>query len=242
MYRKLLESRPDNPQLMHLLGVAVFQQNRAEEAATLIQRAIERDPKPAEYHNNLGIVLDALRRSEESEASYRRAISIKPDYAEAHNNLAGTLLALGRCDQAIDEYQTAITLKPDYAEAWDNYGSSRASPIETTTPWRPMTRRSRFSRVLPIAITIAARCFWRWANSSQAGMISNGAGDARILATPIANLKSRCGMGRIYPARRFSFIPSRDLAIRFTSCVMPPCWPNAAGGSLSRRGRRWLRC
>ncbi len=124
MYRNLLESRPDNPQLMHLLGVAVFQQNRAEEAATLIQRAIERDPKPAEYHNNLGIVLDALRRSEESEASYRRAISIKPDYAEAHNNLAGTLLALGRCDQAIDEYQTAITLKPDYAEAWDNYGSS----------------------------------------------------------------------------------------------------------------------
>ena len=123
-YRKLLASHPNDPQLLHLLGVAMLQQNRREEAADLIGRAITIDPKAAEYHNNLAIVLDGLKRYDDAIESYRRAIALNANYPEAHNNLGGTYLTLGRVDEAIAEYRTAVTQKPDYAEAWDNYGSA----------------------------------------------------------------------------------------------------------------------
>jgi Flp pilus assembly protein TadD len=123
-YQKLLASNPNDPQALHLLGVALFQQNRLGDAVELIQRAIAFDAKTAEFHNNLGIVLDGLKKYDEAIESYRRAIGLNANYPEAHNNLGGTLLAVGRVDEAIAEYQTAITQKPDYAEAWDNYGSA----------------------------------------------------------------------------------------------------------------------
>lgn len=124
IYRKLLETTPNDPQLLHLAGVAAFQLGRATEAVELITRAVQSDPNAAEYHNNLATVLDGLGRHEDAIASYRRAIALKPHYPEAHNNLAGTLLAIGDVNGAIDEYQTAITQNRNYAEAWDNYGST----------------------------------------------------------------------------------------------------------------------
>ena len=123
-YRQLLQAKPEDPQLLHLLGVAVLQQNRPDEAIALIKQAIEHRPGVAEYHNNLGVVLDALEKREEALEHYQLAIRYNPKYAEARNNLGGSLAAIGKIDEAIAEYQRAVELKPDYAEAWDNLGST----------------------------------------------------------------------------------------------------------------------
>src|SRR5215207_9731245 len=94
MYRAILQQRPGDPQVWHLLGVAALQQGRNDEAVDLIGQAIAKDPKSAEYHNNLGIALDALEQREPAIDSFRRAIALRNLYPEAHNNLAGTLAAV----------------------------------------------------------------------------------------------------------------------------------------------------
>jgi Flp pilus assembly protein TadD len=124
LYREILASKPNDPQVLHLLGVAMLQQGRQSDAVELIGRSIELNPKASDARNNLGIALDNLKQYDDAIASFRRAIELNPKYPEAHNNLGGTYLAAGRVDESIAEYQSAITLKPDYAEAWDNYGSA----------------------------------------------------------------------------------------------------------------------
>src|SRR5436305_1683495 len=44
-----------------------------------MNRAIQVDPKTAEYHNNLATVLDGLQRHEDAVASYRRAMRRQDD-------------------------------------------------------------------------------------------------------------------------------------------------------------------
>src|SRR5437762_13944862 len=75
IYRKLLQTTPNDPQLLHLAGVAAFQLGRATEAVELITRAVQSDPSAAEYHNNLATVLDSLGR-QIGRASCRERVDI----------------------------------------------------------------------------------------------------------------------------------------------------------------------
>ncbi|HHP7235669.1 MAG TPA: tetratricopeptide repeat protein, partial [Desulfobacterales bacterium] len=54
LYRRILDSRPDNPNALHFLGLLCHQQNRHVEAAGLIERIITLDPQNADARNNLG--------------------------------------------------------------------------------------------------------------------------------------------------------------------------------------------
>ena len=49
-----LSDQPDNPDALHLLGLLASQTGRHEEAARLLERAVELNPSQAIYHGNLG--------------------------------------------------------------------------------------------------------------------------------------------------------------------------------------------
>lgn len=90
---------------------------RWAEAVTVLERAIEADPRYAEAHNNLGVLLQSDGRLDEAVRSYRRAIAIRPEYAFARHNLGSALLALGELDAAIEQLGEAIRIAPRYALA-----------------------------------------------------------------------------------------------------------------------------
>jgi Flp pilus assembly protein TadD len=124
IYQQLLPDQPDNSELLHMLGLARFQQQNPAEGAQWIDKAILIDPKVADYHSNLGIILDQLGHLEEAVTSFRKAIELRSNYPEAHNNLGGTLLAMNQVYEAIAEYKIAVEQNPKYADAWDNLGSA----------------------------------------------------------------------------------------------------------------------
>lgn len=123
IYRQVLQSIPDQPDALHLLGVIAHQTGRGIEAVDLITRAIAARPGFLEAHNNLGNVLQELGRLDEAVANYRKAISLKPDFAQAHNNLGNTLRCLGQCDEAAGSLLKALELNPEYAQAHCNLGN-----------------------------------------------------------------------------------------------------------------------
>ena len=122
IYQQILQSDPDQPVALHLLGVIAHQVGKNDIAVDLITKALAIKPDYAEAHNNLGNVLKELVRMDEALAHYHKAIAIKPDYAEAHNNLGNVLKELGRLKEAVASYQKALVVKPDFIEAYFNLG------------------------------------------------------------------------------------------------------------------------
>ncbi|MFY9725085.1 MAG: tetratricopeptide repeat protein [Bryobacteraceae bacterium] len=121
---KVLRAAPDQPQALHLLGMAALQQGHAAEALELLRRAVRSDPHFAVASNDLGNLLALQGMLAEAATSYRQAITAAPDYAEAHNNLANLLQMTGNLEEAVARYRTAVTLRPGYAEAFRNLGSA----------------------------------------------------------------------------------------------------------------------
>jgi protein O-GlcNAc transferase len=87
LYQQILQTDPNQPVALHLLGLIAYQVGNNEIAVDLIARAITVQPDYTEAHSNLGLALQSMRKLEEAVAQYKKAIAISPGFAEAHNNL-----------------------------------------------------------------------------------------------------------------------------------------------------------
>lgn len=122
IYRRILETQPENPMALHLLGVIAHQVGKNDLAVDLITKALALEPNYLEAHYNLGNAFYALGRLEDAIASYQGALAIKPDYPEAHCNLGNSLKELGRLDEAVEHYSKAVAINPDHLEAHYSLG------------------------------------------------------------------------------------------------------------------------
>ena len=118
----ILKQEPNQPVVLHLLGVISHQLGNNKAAADLITRAVELGPDMTAAHFNLGLVHTALCALDAAIDSYRRALDLKPNYPEAHNNIGNAQQNLRRPEEAVASFQAALALKPDYAEAHNNLG------------------------------------------------------------------------------------------------------------------------
>ncbi|MGA3066387.1 MAG: tetratricopeptide repeat protein [Tepidisphaeraceae bacterium] len=120
LYLEILSLMPDQPDVLHLLGVIRQQQSRPLEALKLIGRALDLNPRQAAYHCNLGVVLTELKLRGRAKAEYRQAIQLKTDYFEAHFNLANCLMETGDPERAVASFHRAMEIRPDEFEAMGN--------------------------------------------------------------------------------------------------------------------------
>lgn len=136
---RILKTAPDQPQALHLLGIAAFQQGRPAEAVQFLRRSVRADPHFAVASNDLGNMLAQQGMLAEAAASYRHAIAAAPEFAEAHNNLGNLSQMIGALEDAVACYRTAVSLRPAYAEAFRNLGSALrrlSRPDEAVTALR----------------------------------------------------------------------------------------------------------
>jgi tetratricopeptide (TPR) repeat protein len=124
VYRLILAKQPDNPDALHLCGVAVMQLGREAEGLKLVERAVKINPQCPEYWSNLGNGLRKVGRVDEGIEACRKAIALRPELAEAHNNLANALIEKSLADEAIQAASEAIRLNPNLVEAHNNLGNA----------------------------------------------------------------------------------------------------------------------
>ena len=122
IYCRILQSDPNHPEALHLLGLIAFRTGRLDQAGDLISKAIANDTSKAPYCFNLGIVRQRQGRLDEAAAAYRQALVLNPRYVEALSNLGNVWLEQNRLDDAVASYRKALSLKPDYVEAHNNLG------------------------------------------------------------------------------------------------------------------------
>jgi tetratricopeptide (TPR) repeat protein len=104
------------------LGIALFAEQKNEEAISHFKMAIKLMPNDIKAHYNLGIALFAGQKNEEAIAHYKMAIKLQPNYTNAHYNLGNVLFAVKETEEAIFHYKMAIKFQPSLADAHNNLG------------------------------------------------------------------------------------------------------------------------
>ena len=109
---ELLRDDPENPEVLHLHGLARIQAGRVAEGAQLLERAVAAAPGYAAAHGDLGAVLVLLGRPEAAVQRLRIALRLDPQNREIQLNLGNALQAQGELDSAEEYYRAVLRLDP----------------------------------------------------------------------------------------------------------------------------------
>jgi uncharacterized protein (AIM24 family) len=76
--------RPDDADVLNLLGLVYFKTNAFPEAEVIYRRLAHENPNVFILHSNLGLILFKQGKLDESEQYLLRAIELRPNYAKSH--------------------------------------------------------------------------------------------------------------------------------------------------------------
>jgi tetratricopeptide (TPR) repeat protein len=124
-YKKALQKQPDNPDILHMLGVLFCQLANYDSAVKYIRKALQFKPSDiASAYCNLGVALQEKGQIDEAISQYQRAVEINPLFAKAYCNLGVALHYKGETDEAISQYRKAVGINPSFAKAYGNLGNA----------------------------------------------------------------------------------------------------------------------
>ena len=116
LFGDLNRERPDVPEVLHALGVALAQSGRFDEGETFLLRAISREPRAARFRFDLAALYDAQGRLAEAERSFRELVAIAPAHAEAWAAIGMYRNDVGDRDAAGEAYERAYRATPENLE------------------------------------------------------------------------------------------------------------------------------
>ena len=98
------------------LGNAYNGLKRYDEAANVLKKSSEIEPKNASAHFNLGLTLYNAGRYSEAIESYKEVIKLRPNLAQAYFNLGLTYYAINDKTQALAQYETLKGIDTEMAK------------------------------------------------------------------------------------------------------------------------------
>ena len=116
LLRQALEIHPDNSEVLNLLGVCLFKQDKKTEASNALQQAVQLDPNDADVHYNLAEVFAAMGHAEAAEKSYLRCSQIDPSHPTAWRRLSDLRAGAKNHAGAVQSAQRALEQTPEDSE------------------------------------------------------------------------------------------------------------------------------
>lgn len=114
------EARPDDANVVQMVGMVHFTDGNLEEAEKAFVRATELAPNDIETHQQLARFYSLTGRTDETIATYERAVEVRPDSDSLHHFLALLYEAQGELDKAEQAYENAIKYNENHAFAKNN--------------------------------------------------------------------------------------------------------------------------
>jgi len=116
---------PDNYVAHYLLGMALVEQDKPEEATEHFKQAVALRPNDPTYHLNFGAFLeDQWGRTDEALHHFATAVRLQPESAPANYNMGKLLEKRARFDEAAAHFRRAIATQDDYAGAHRHLGQA----------------------------------------------------------------------------------------------------------------------
>lgn len=99
--------RPDDADVLNLLGLVYFKTNAYPEAEVIYRRLVRDNQNIFTLHSNLGLILFKQDKLDEAEQFLKRAIEIRPNYAKSHLYLGLLYKQRKQYHQALDHLRFA---------------------------------------------------------------------------------------------------------------------------------------
>ncbi|MEL6520328.1 MAG: tetratricopeptide repeat protein [Pseudomonadota bacterium] len=117
-FRKALELRPDQPQVLNYLGYSLVEmKTNLEEALDMIERAVAARPDSGYITDSLGWVLYRMGRYNEAVGHLERATELMPVDPIVNDHLGDAYWAVGRKIEAEFQWHRALSFDPEPKEA-----------------------------------------------------------------------------------------------------------------------------
>jgi tetratricopeptide (TPR) repeat protein len=120
--RTLLPQKPQDVQLLFLLGMILHKTGRNDEAVSCLVRAAMAAPPQARVFNGLGCAYQSLKDWPRAADSFAKAIELDPRTGSAHYSLGNVCFQLGDIERAAASFRKAVELDPRDAPSWNNLG------------------------------------------------------------------------------------------------------------------------
>ena len=113
--KELLERNPNDVSVAEQEVQLLLDENRAQEAATMLQGFLSRDTS-AKLLDLLGEAQSQLRDYTNAEKAYRQAVEMEPEEPAHHRGLAQALVAQEKYEDALAQYQRLAAMDADDPE------------------------------------------------------------------------------------------------------------------------------
>ena len=122
-YKKILKKQPDNPDVLHLLGVLFSQRGDYESAVRYITKALQFNPSNVNVYYNLGNAFQRKGDVDSAINSFQKALQLNPNLPDVHYNLGTAFQEKGQLDKAIVSFRKALRFNPKLFDAHYNIGN-----------------------------------------------------------------------------------------------------------------------
>ena len=144
IYRQILETAPDNPDIINLLGLIAQNKGLHQEAIAYFAKAIRLSPAHAPYQFNFAVSLEGLGKLREALDAYEKVIALTPDVKETYFKCGLINKELKDDIAAKNCFHKALELDPNYLEAKIELAKFASNPttvlqkLETEYPDNPL--------------------------------------------------------------------------------------------------------
>ena len=117
LYTHAIKTVKENVLLYRNLGIEMINENKPEEAAEWLRKAVSLNKTDPALRNSLGVALTMMGKYSEAEEEYKKALQFDPTSIRARNNLGMLYLHTGKNDDALVQFQETLRLQSRFANA-----------------------------------------------------------------------------------------------------------------------------
>lgn len=191
----VLESAPDHPPALAVLGTVLAHRGDLARATTLIEAAVAREPRVAAWHSVLSGLYRMQYRFDDAVEAGRRAVALAPREARFQVNLGKALMDRGDRREAVFAFLAALTEEPQHPEAHLAIGQILLAEGEMKPGWIEYEWRNQLEQARGMLPRMAAPHWNGMALPGERILLvgDQGYGDTIQFARYIPRVAERCG-------------------------------------------------
>ena len=120
--RVLMQLRPQDAQLLYLLGMILHKTGRERAAVECLSSAAQYQPQSARIFSGLGCALQKLEDHAHAAKAFERALELEPRSAATCYHLGNACYKLDQIERAIALFRQAVEIEPRDSASWNNLG------------------------------------------------------------------------------------------------------------------------
>ena len=146
----LLAKYPQDPHLLFLAGRWLEYQDRYEQSAMLLEKAVAIEPDYPAAVNELGYAYAHLGQFDKALAAMAKYVALQPEGPNPHDSYGEILRMAGKFDEALEQYHMAVRIDP-------SFGSDLGVADTLALMGKEEDARAQYARGLPFVKTEAER-------------------------------------------------------------------------------------